>query len=48
MRASPALLRYLLGASAARVATEGVAVALVLVTRASGASSAIEGLFVAA
>jgi MFS family permease len=36
------------GACAVRIASEGVAIALVLVTRASGAGSAIEGLFLAA
>jgi MFS family permease len=42
------LIRYLVGACAVRIASEGVAIALVLVTRASGAGSAIEGLFLAA
>ncbi len=42
------LVRYLVGAAAARVATEGVAIALVLAVHASGAGPATEGLFVAA
>jgi MFS family permease len=42
------LTRYLVGASAARVASEGVAIALVLAVHAVGAGAAHEGLFVAA
>jgi hypothetical protein len=42
------LTRYLIGASASRVASEGVAIALVLAVHAVGAGAAHEGLFVAA